>query len=118
MHSKVSDYHRKIKSFTNKVLFMYVISGSEMDVKDLTADQLKELLISLNMKEYEHLVVSKKITGEFLSLCENVEHVKELGIEKSIHAKTLLNVVRTRVRSTGESSKLYNVFSSYLVIMI
>lgn len=81
-----------------------MVSGGEMVVEKLTADQLKELLTSLNLNQYQNLIASNEITAEFLSLCENAEDVRELGIKNSVHARALFNAVKKL-----DSSK-YNLY--------
>ena len=56
-----------------------------------------DFLDSLSLKQqYSDLVKNEVITGELLSVVENIDDLKELGIESTIHAKLLLKKIMQR----------------------
>jgi len=85
------------------VSFLYYVSGGDIEVKDLTGNDVKELLLSLKLERYLHLFTSNEITPLFLSNCNSSEEVQELFEAermKMAHARTLFHAIK---KENGDS---------------
>ena len=67
------------------------------------AKDIKAILKALHLGEYFSLVDDNKITGDFLSVCDNLKDVTVtgLGISKKVHAKAFLKRIKELQAASG-----------------
>jgi len=76
-------------------------SGDQTNLKDYTKDELKQFLESLDLQIYVPLVENDTMTGKLLSVCEEEEDLKLLGVENKLHARLLLKEVKRQRGFSG-----------------
>jgi len=76
-------------------------SGDQTNLRDYTKDELKQLLETLDLQLYEPLVENKIMTGKLLSVCEEEEDLKLLGVENKLHARLLLMEIKRKRGFSG-----------------
>jgi SAM domain (Sterile alpha motif) len=70
-------------------------------LRSYSAKDIKEILNTLHLGEYLSLVDDNKITGDFLTVCDNLKEVTDLGISKEVHAKALLKRIKELQAASG-----------------
>ena len=67
----------------------------------LDEEGVSEVLRSLGLGQYTHLVASKIINGTLLSNCKTSDNLKSLGIKNTVHRKVLLQEIDRRNKILG-----------------
>ena len=66
----------------------------EYSLDSFSDDEIRDLLINLRLKQYLPLVSNASITGDLLSVVENADDLKDMGIDDPVHAKMLLKTIK------------------------